>query len=1027
MNQTLLTLSKQHDDHSMLEFGKPATFHYLYRFIPLKNNLLIPAMTLLFVLLVNFQVQAGLTGKEYKGYKLLEKRFVIEVNAECLYFEHLKSGAKVLKIMTDDPNKTFSIAFHTIPESDNGAPHILEHSLLNGSKNYPVKSPYDILSKGSLNTMLNAFTSKDMTRFPIASMNEKDYFNLINVCLDGMFNPLFITNPKTLKQEGWHYELPDKESPLIYKGVVYNEMKGAFSNPGRELAYQVFKNLFPDNGYGFESGGYPSVIPTLTQDSFVKFYTKYYHPGNSYIFLYGDADLTKELTMLDSLYLSHYSKANNKVMIPDQKPFNAMKTVSAVFPVLEGADTENQTYLTMNYVAGFGTDQVLSLALDIISEALVNQESSPLRLALQKAGIGKDVSASTYNYKQNVFQISVINANPSDLGKFNMIIDSTLRAVIKSGFDKKTVKGILNRTEFQLREGNDAQKGLSYSNLCLSGWVFAGDPFLGLEYEKPLAELKKKIESGYLETVTAQYLLNNPTSLLLSMEPKPGLDKERNDKVVEELKLLKSKLGEKEVDDMILETKDLQAYQKREDSPEALATIPLLSLKDIDPKAASYNLTEQNVDGVKLLSHEEFTNNVAYLNLYFDLKVVHLELIPYAALLTNYLGDLNTQHYSYGELNNELNIQIGSFYTGISTFMENDDDNKLLPKFSVTSKSMNDKLDKLFSLNSEILVRTDFSDTDRLKEILDRLNAQLGQSMKSNGFSVARNRLPSYCTKAGVFTELTSGMDYYWFIRDLSENFGTKADEIRENLRKVAGLLFTKGNLVASTTCAANDLEKVKSNLKSLLNELAPGKAKENVWNLAPVKKNEGFAAPSKVQYVIEGYDYKKLGYAWNGKMRVLNQILTSDWLQNRIRVIGGAYGGFSSVSSKGMFTFNSYRDPNLKETLDNYSGTVDYLNNFKVDEPVMTRYIIGTISGMDAPIPPSAKGDVAVSRYFNKKKQEDIQRERDEVLSVKQEDIRNFANLVKAVLDQKTYCVYGNADKINASKDLFQNLVKLD
>jgi len=985
------------------------------------------AVILSFFLLTYHLLDASEAQKKYEGYKLIEKRFVKEVNAECMYFEHIKSGAKVFKILSEDPNKTFMIGFVTNPESDNGAPHILEHSLLNGSKNYPVKSPYDILAKGSLNTMLNAFTSKDMTRFPIASMNDKDYFNLMHVCLDAMFNPLFLENPKTLKQEGWHYELTDKDSPLIYKGVVYNEMKGAFSNPGRELIYQVFRNLFPGNGYGFESGGYPSSIPTLTQENFIRYYKKYYHPGNSYVFFYGNADLSKELGMLDSLYLSKYTRHVSGIAWSDQPSISSMKKVAAGYSVSEGAKTSDQTYLTMNYITGRSTDQVLSMALDIIAEALLNQESSPLRLALQKAGTGKDFSASVFNFRQNMFQIKAINANPGDQEKFHNTIDSTLREVIKNGYDQKTVKGILNRIEFQLREGNDAQKGMSYGNACMTGWMYKGDPFTGLEYEKPLAELKQKLASGYLESISRQYLLENPNSLLLSLEPKPGLDKEKNEKVVAKLQDYKSKLGDKQIEALISETKDLIAYQKREDTPEALATIPLLALKDINPKAASYNLNQQDVNGIKLLTYREFTNNVVYLTLHFNLLTIPQELLPYASLLTTYLSNLDTKTYSYGDLNKELNINTGGFYTGISTFFENDSDDKMIPKFTVTSKAMNNQLEKTFSLNSEILINTIYSDTSRLREILDRLNAQLEVSMKSNGFGIARNRLPSYCTKAGVFNELVSGLDYSRFIHDLSTNFGSKSGEIRANLEKVAKLLFTRGNFIAAATADTKDFEKVSAGLKTFLSGIPVGNAAENTWNLQPVKKLEGFLAPSKVQYVIEGYDYKKLGYTYSGKMRVLSQILSSDWLQQQIRVIGGAYGGFSLISSRGMFTFNSYRDPNLKETLDNYAATVNYLNNFSADDRAMTRYIIGTISSLDAPLAPSGKGDQAFSRWFSKKKQEDVQRERDEVLASKPEDIRGFADLVKAVVDQKTYCVYGNAEKLTDSKQLFSDLVKID
>ena len=429
------------------------------------------------------------------GFKLIEKRFVKEVNADCYYYEHVKSGARLLKIAADDDNKTFSISFKTVPYSDNGVAHIMEHSVLNGSKNFPVKSPFDILLKGSLQTFLNAFTGKLYTTYPIASMNEKDYFNLMNVYLDAVFNPLIYTDQRILKQEGWHYELNDKDSPITYKGVVYNEMKGAYSTPTRDLSYQIYKNLFPNTSCGFESGGYPSAITTLTYDEFIKFHQKYYAPENSYIMLYGDADFDKELEFLDKEYLSKYTKANKRAVIKDEKPFAAMKEVTDYYPIIDSTNTQNQTYLSLDFVAGQSTESELSAALDIICEVLFNQENAPVRLALQEAGIGKDVSAGCSNLKQNVINIVVQNANPSDKKKFYDVVINTLKEVSAKGVDMKEVQGIINRWEFQLREGNDAQKGITYMQQIQTAWLYADDPFTGLEYEKLLSNFKDSLKS----------------------------------------------------------------------------------------------------------------------------------------------------------------------------------------------------------------------------------------------------------------------------------------------------------------------------------------------------------------------------------------------------------------------------------------------------------------------------------------------------------------------------------------------------
>jgi presequence protease len=963
----------------------------------------------------------------FNGYKLIEQRFVQEVNADCYYLEHIKSGARVIKIAAKDPNKTFCIAFKTFPESDNGAPHILEHSVLNGSQNFPVKSPFDVLNKGSLSTFMNAFTSKDFTMFPVASMNDKDYYNLMHVYLDAVFNPLFKKDERIMKQEGWHYELTSKDDPVVLKGVVYNEMKGAYSSPNRELSYHVYKNLFPDNAYGFESGGYPAAIPTLTQEDFIRYYQKHYHPENSYIFLYGDADLGKELEFIDKEYLSKYQKESQIASIEDQKPFTRMKDLHDYYPVIEGAPTANQTYLSINWVAGHNADRELTMSLDLLCEVLVNQESAPLRLALQKAGIGQDVSASTDNYKQNVVRIIVQNANASDKDQFIKIVNNTLSDEIKKGLDKKEVEGVLNRMEFQLREGNDAQKGMTAIFQSQPGFFFANDPFMGLEYEQPLANLKKSINEGYLEKTIKKYLLENPHALLFTLEPRPGLDKERNDEVLKELKEYKAKLAKPAIETLVKETQELIQYQQREDTPEALATIPMLELKDIDSKAKWYPIEEKKVEGAPVLAYEQFSNDVVYVNFYFDLRVLPERLVPYASLLSNVIGLMNTEKYSYGELNQELNIHTGGFYTNLNSYLENQDDNYLLPKFQVTTKSLNGKVKKLFELTEEILNKTNYGDTGRLKTILTRHQAQLEASIKNRGNKYASTRLSSYFNKQGLFNEITGGLEYYWFLSDLVRDFEKDPIVVTKNLRDVASMLFTKGNLICSVTCSEKDMDGYSKGLEGFLKTLPTTVSSYQQWSFKPEKKNEGIQTASKVQYVIEGNNFKTLGYKWDGKMRVLDQILSTDWLQTRIRVIGGAYGGYSSISPNGLITLNSYRDPNLTETLENYKETPEYLSKFEADTKAMTRYIIGTIATIDQPMTSSQQGDLAVNFYFSKRTKEDLQRDRDSVLSTKPQDIRGYAKMMQDVVNQNTFCVYGNEAKLKSESKVFGSLIRVE
>lgn len=982
---------------------------------------------LLLVLGVAAMAGAFETGKTYHGFKLEEKRFVKEVNSECYYFTHEKSGARLLKIAADDPNKTFSISFKTVPQSDCGTPHIMEHSVLNGSKNFPVKSPFDVLSKGSLNTFLNAMTGSDITIYPVASMNDKDYFNLMHVYLDAVLNPLIYEDPRILKQEGWHHELASDDGDVIYKGVVYNEMKGAFSSPTRELDYQIYKQLFPDNGYGFSSGGYPEAIPSLTYEAFINFHRKFYHPDNSYIYLYGNADLDKELAFIDKEYLSKYTDSGNEIAFKLQKPFAVMKEHTAPYPVSEGSSIEDQTYLALNWVGGLNTDRAMVMGLNVLREVLVGQESAPIRLALQEAGIGKDVSASVDDNKQVVFQIMVQNANAEDKAKFQEIVNQTLKDVVKKGIDKKAIEGTINRMEFRLREGDDAQKGLTYNFQALAGWFFAQDPFLSLEYEKTLAKVKTALTTDYLESLITEYLLDNSHSLLMVLEPDPNLQKENNQKTEEELAAFKANMSDEEKAALVKETQELIEYQKREDTEEALATIPLLELSDINPKTAWYDVQETKAGKVPVLHHDTFTNNVIYSSLYFDVRTLPEALIPYAALLSEVMGNMNTENYAYGDLDIELNIHTGGFSTSLTSYLEDNNDENLIPKFVINSKAMNTKLDKQFALINEILTKTQLDDTDRLKDVLTRHQSRLDSRVQRNGYYYTVWRLESYYNNEGYFNEKIRGLDYFWFVTDLVNSFDEKETEIKEKLAQTADLLFNQNNLIAGVTCSKDDLKAVKKQVVQLSKDLDSDKVQLNDWEFDLAARNEGLLTASKVQYVLQGYNFKKLGYDWNGKMRVLNQVLSRDYLQNQIRVIGGAYGGFASFASTGNAYFASYRDPNLSETFENYDGAVDYVKNFDVDEDDMTRYIIGTIARMDRPLTPSEQGRLAIRRYFHKSQKDKLQKEREDVIATTPEDIQAYAKFVQDILNQENYCVYGNEAKIQERKDLFKALVQVN
>ncbi|MCP4217102.1 MAG: peptidase, partial [bacterium] len=830
-------------------------------------------------------------GKIYHGFKLVQEKKIKEQNAAGKLLIHEKTGARLFKVESKDDDNTFCIAFKTPPTSDNGICHILEHGVLNGSKNFPVKRPMNILSKGSLNTFINAFTAEEFTGYPCSSRNDKDFFNLMHVYLDAVLFPRIYEEPKIFQQEAWHYELDKKDGELKYNGIVYNEMKGAFSSPNRLVDYHVDKILFPSHAYHYESGGKPDAIPQLTYEEFKAFHKKHYHPSNSYIVLYGDGNLMEELKFIDNSYLSKFERADPKIDIPLQETFSEMKEIIADYGISENGKTENQTYLTLAFVAGEGIDRDLNLALGVLAKVLVNKESSPLRRALVEAGIGKDVSAYADSYRQNIFGIQIQNANPEDKDKFKTIVFDTLKKVVETGLDKKVLEGVINRMEFRLREGEQDghQSGVGVAFRTLRTWMFSDNPYLALEFEKNVKKLKTAITSNYLENIIQKHLLENNHAALVVLKPKKGLEAENRKKVKEQLAEYKKSLSDEELEKIIADTIALKEYQRTPDTPEALATMPLLTLKDIDPKAEDLPVTVKQEKGIKVLQYKAFTNNIIYQMLFFDMSAVPRELIPYASLLTDLLGDLNTKNYSYGNLDTELETHTGSFSTYNSVYSETGNANTIQPKLVLNMKAMGPKFTTLVELEGEILKHSKLDEASRLKELITQLHSRNESMVKSNGIRPAMSRFNSYLSKSGKYDELIGGLSYYRFLNDLSKNFDKNSAEIIKNLQTVASLIINKNNLMIGVVCSDEDYKVVRENLPKLLSFLEDKPVKPVELKFDFSVKNEGLLSASKVQYVIKGGNLKDPGYEYSGKMAVLNQILSKGYLFKALRVLGGA------------------------------------------------------------------------------------------------------------------------------------------
>ncbi len=963
-------------------------------------------------------------GATLHGFTLEQKQFVKELDGECYLFRHLKSGARLLKVVSKDDNKVFSVAFKTPPPDDTGIPHIMEHSVLNGSENFPVKSPFDILSQGSLNTFLNAMTSSDFTIYPVASRNDKDFFNLMHVYLDAVFKPLLHKDERILQQEGWHYELESPEGPLTYKGVVYNEMKGAYSAPERQLGLLMDRALFPDNHYGNSSGGHPDFIPQLTGEQFKAFHKKYYHPANSYIYLYGNGDMEEELAFINEKYLSGYERIEVDSRIPLQKPLTEPSVVRGHYGVPEGADTVGKTYIARSSVCGLNTDQEFNIALDILAEALVNHQAAPLRLALQKAGIGKDVSANADGVQQPVFGITVTSAEAKDLPRFEQVYRDVLQEVILKGFDRVTLEGIINRHEFGLREGRGAFTGIMGAMMASPGWMFGDNPFITLSFNKELAAIRSRLDRKYFEGLVEKVLLKNTHACTVVMEPKPGLEKELATELEGKLAAIKSRLTGEEIAAIVKQTKDLVAYQQRQDDPEALKTIPLLEIADIEKKQEDLPLKNDTLAGAPLLYFDTFTKGIVYLNLYFDAGAIDQELIPFVQLYSELVGMMSTATLSYGDLENQVNLHTGGISTSLEALARNRNDEQLKPYFIMRGKAMPEKLGRLAGLMKQQLLESKWDDEARLQEMLLRTKAQFEQRLAYMGLNIAASRLGSYFSNRGAYMDLTSGFGFYQFLCAVCKEPDLKG--IAAKLKAVQGKLVNRNGLQVGVTCQDEQLLLVKKELPAMLADLPQNEFKAVVYRFAKEPLNEGFQDASKVQYVLKGSDYKKLGFQYNGKMNVLGQLLSTVYLQNTIRVQGGAYGGFAIMDDTGLLAFASYRDPNLKKTIENYLGASRFLAELTLEERDLRRLIIGTISDWDRPLNPGQKGSVAVRRHLTGDTTAMLQKERDEILSTTVADLKGFAKMVEKVMAQDTLCVVGNEKKIADEKELFKKILPL-
>lgn len=963
-------------------------------------------------------------------YEILDEHRVEDVQSDGFILRHKKSGARIAILSNNDDNKVFYIGFRTPPEDETGVPHIIEHTTLCGSKKFPVKDPFIELAKGSLNTFLNAMTYPDKTVYPVASCNDQDFKNLMDVYLDAVFNPNITKYEEIFKQEGWHYELTGKDDELKINGVVYNEMKGAYSSPDEVLSSQIYRSLFPDNTYSKDSGGNPEYIPKLTYEAYLDFYHKYYHPSNSYIYLYGDMDVVERLEWLDKEYLSLYDYKKVNSEINKQPAFDEIKNVEAQYSITMDDSQENKTYLSYNRVVGDSLDEMLYQAFDVLDYALVSSPGAPVKQALIDAGIGDDVYGSyDAGILQPVFSFVAKNANASQADEFESIIESTLKEVVKTGINKEALLAGINSSEFKFREADFGQfpKGLLFGLNCLDSWLFDDmKPFIHLECLGTFAKLRKAVDTDYFEKLIQEYLLDNTHGSSVTVKPKRGLGNEREEALAKELSDYKASLSDEEIKKLIEDTEHLKKYQEEPSSDEDLRKLPMLTRADMKKNAMPFSNIEDELLDVKVVRHDIESNGIDYISFLFDAGDFAQSELGYLGFFTNALGLVSTEKYSYTDLANATNIYTGGISTGTASHPDIKDRNNFVFKFEVKLKVLEKNLDKALELMEQMLLSSDFTDTKRLGELVAQIKARLQANLSSSGHLVAAMRSMSSFSRYALYQDELKGVAFYRSICRIEKELSESPKSVSDKLAAIAKKLFARNRMLISFT--GNN--EAYGNAKPSLEKVIAGFNKMSaVGNQAEVHFNtakEAFIDASQIQYVAKTGDFICEGYEYTGALRLLRIILSYDYLWINVRVKGGAYGCMNTFLRSGESYFVSYRDPNLSDTLDVYDRIPEYIKSFSPDERDMTKYIIGTFSALDTPMNPEAKGSRSLSAYLEGITYEQIQKERNEILNAQPEDIRRLADLVEAVLKKDSICVIGNENMIKESAGLFENVEKL-
>uniref|UniRef100_A0ACD5ZJ08 Uncharacterized protein n=1 Tax=Avena sativa TaxID=4498 RepID=A0ACD5ZJ08_AVESA len=973
------------------------------------------------------------------GFEKVSDQVIDECKSTAVLYKHKKTGAEVMSVANDDENKVFGIVFRTPPKNSTGIPHILEHSVLCGSRKYPLKEPFVELLKGSLHTFLNAFTYPDRTCYPVASTNTKDFYNLVDVYLDAVFFPKCVEDFQTFQQEGWHYELNSPEEEISYKGVVFNEMKGVYSQPDNIMGRITQQALSPDNTYGVDSGGDPNEIPKLTFEEFKEFHSTFYHPSNARIWFYGDDD-TKERLRILSEYLDLFeaSPARNESKVMPQKLFKEPVRITEKYPAGQEGDLKKKYMVCTNWLLSEEPlDVETELALGFLDHLLLGTPASPLRRILLESGLGEAIVGGGVEDEllQPQFSIGLKGVSEENIEKVEELVMQILKNLAEEGFASEAVEASMNTIEFSLRENNTGSfpRGLSLMLRSMGKWIYDMDPFEPLKYEQPLQHLKARIaEKGskaVFSPLIEKYILKNAHRVTVEMQPDP--EKASRDEAAEKeiLKQVKSSMTQEDLAELARATKELKDKQETPDPPEALKAVPSLSLQDIPKKSIHVPIEVGEINGVKVLQHDLFTNDVIYTEAVFDMgsmKKEHLQLLP---LFCQSLLEMGTKDMDFVQLNQLVGRKTGgiSVYPLTSSIKGKEEP---LTRIVVRGKAMSTRVEDLFHLMNCLLQDVQFTEQQRFKQFVSQSKARMENRLRGSGHGIAAARMDAKLNAAGWIGEQMGGVSYLEYLRDLETKIDQDWDTISSSLEEMRTSLFSKEGCLINITSDSKNLEKSGQYIAKFLDSLpsAPSLGSDPWLSRLP-SVNEAIVIPTQVNYVGKAGNLYQGGYQLNGSAYVISKHISNTWLWDRVRVSGGAYGGFCDFDThSGVFSYLSYRDPNLLKTLEIYDGTANFLRELEIDDDALTKAIIGTIGDVDSYQLPDAKGYSSLMRYLLGITEEERQQRREEILATSVKDFKEFADAVETINDNGVVVAVASPDDVEAAnkeKALFSDVKK--